>query len=163
MKYSIFALALLVSLSAETPAAELVNAPAGAVKLLEVSAAGVQNYLCAAKENSYAWVLQGPEASLFDASGHKIGAHSAGPVWKLLDGSAVVGEKVSEAPAPAPQAIPWLLLRVKSHSGAGQLTDTAWIRRINTKGGVPPSNGCDAEHAGVISRAPYSASYQFLR
>jgi hypothetical protein len=163
MKYRKFALALLASLSAETPAAELVNAPAGAVKQLEVSAAGVQNYSCVAKENSYAWVFQGPEASLFDTSGHKIGAHSAGPIWKLLDGSAVVGEKVSEAPAPDAQAIPWLLLRVKSHTGDGRLTNTAWIRRINTHGGVTPAQGCDAAHTGVTIGVPYTANYEFFR
>ena len=163
MKYRNFALALLVSLSAETSATELVNVPVGAVKLLTVSAVGVQNYTCVAKENSYAWVFQGPEANLFDASGHKTGVHSAGPIWTLLDGSAVVGDKVSEAPAPEPQAIPWLLLRVKSHTGTGNLNNATWIRRINTHGGVTPAKGCDAGHAGIIIGVPYSARYEFFR
>jgi hypothetical protein len=163
MKYKYIALALLVSLSIATPAAELINAPADAVKFFEVSAEGVQNYTCFAKENNYAWVFQGPEATLFDASKHKIGVHSAGPLWKLLDGSEVLGEKVSEAPAPEAQAITWLLLRVKSHTGDGQLTNTAWIRRINTHGGVTPTMGCDAAHAGITTGVPYSAGYEFFR
>jgi hypothetical protein len=163
MKYKHFALALLVSLSAETPAAELVAAPAGAVKLLTVSAEGKQNYTCFAKKNSYDWVFQGPEATLFDAPGHKIGTHNAGPIWKLIDGSAVVGEKISEAPAPETQAITWLLLRVKSQTGDGQLTNVTWIRRINTHGGLAPNKGCDAAHAGTTTGVPYTAGYEFFR
>ena len=93
---------------------------------------------------------------------HKIGTHGAGPIWKLNDGSAVVS-KVSEAASPKPQAIPWVLLRVKLRIGAGELKAAAWIRRANTQGGVSPANGCDAAHAGVTTRVPYSANYEFFR
>ena len=163
MEYRKFALALLLSLSAKTQATEGVNAPAAAVKLLEVTAEGIQKYTCVAKEKSYVWVFQGPEATLFDAAGHKIGAHSAGPVWKLLDGSAVLGEKISEAPATQPKAIPWLLLRVKSQTGGGKLASAVWIRRINTQGGLAPATGCDAVHVGSTTDVPYTAGYEFFR
>ena len=163
MKYKYIALALLVSISTKTPAAEPVAAPAGAVKQLQVSAEGVQNYTCFAKENHYSWVFQGPEATLYDSSKHKIGIHSPGPLWKLSDGSEILGEKVSEAPAPEAQAIPWLLLRVKSQTGTGQLSNTAWIRRINTHGGIPPTKLCNAAQAGITTGVPYSASYEFFR
>ncbi|MGD0958445.1 MAG: DUF3455 domain-containing protein [Methylomonas sp.] len=163
MTYRNLAFTLLLVLSGETIAEEPVSAPDTAVKFLEVSAEGVQIYICTAKENSFSWVFQGPEADLFDAPKHKIGAHGAGPIWKLNDGSAVVGEKVSETGSPEPQAISWLLLRVKSHSGAGQLATAAWIRRVDTHGGAAPTNGCDTAHAGVTTRVPYSATYQFFR
>ncbi len=162
MKYRNLAFTLLLSLSGETMAKEPVSAPDNAVKFLEVSAKGVQIYTCMAKENSFSWVFQGPEADLFDSPKHKIGTHGAGPIWKLNDGSAVVGEKVSETAAPKPQAIPWLLLRVKLRIGTGQLNTATWIRRADTQGGVTPINGCDAAHAGATNRVPYSAIYQFF-
>jgi hypothetical protein len=163
MKNRYLLLALLLSITAKSMAGELVDAPVGAVKFLEVSAKGVQTYTCVGKENNYSWVFQGPDADLFDVSGHKVGTHSAGPIWKLLDGSAVVGEKISEATAPESQAIPWLLLRVNSHTGAGQLTNAAWIRRTHTHGGVTPTDGCNAAHAEITNHVPYSAIYQFFR
>jgi hypothetical protein len=163
MKKYYLALALLFSITTHSMAAELVDVPVGAVKFLEVTAKGVQIYTCIAKDQNFAWVLQGPEADLFDTSGHKIGTHSAGPIWKLLDGSAVVGEKVAEAPAPEPQAIPWLLLRVKVLTGTGNLTNAAWIRRIHTHGGLTPTAGCDIAHAEQTKRVLYAANYQFFR
>ena len=67
MKYRHLALTLLFSLSGEALAIEPIAAPDNAIKFLEVSAKGVQIYTCRAKENSFSWVFQGPEAELFDA------------------------------------------------------------------------------------------------
>jgi uncharacterized protein (DUF302 family) len=55
----------------------------------------------------------------------------------LTDCSAVVG-KVD------PGAIQWLLLRAKSQEGLGKLSEVAYIRRTDTKGGVAPRTGCVA-------------------
>jgi hypothetical protein len=88
--------------------------PEGSVLLLEVVADGVQIYTCEAKDGGFAWSFEAPEANLFDKQGRQVGSHFAGPTWKIDDGSAIVGEVISRADVPGPDAIQWLLLRVKS-------------------------------------------------
>ena len=140
---------------------ELVPAPNGAPLVLEVEADGVQIYTCEAKDQGFAWVFKAPEANLFDNQNRQIGTHFAGPSWKMSDG-AVVGETVGRADAPRSGAIPWLLLKAKSHEGSGALSTVAFIRRINTKGGAAPVGGCDAAHKGEEARMRYDALYQFF-
>jgi len=163
MKHWSLAIALLFGVTGTALAEEAAAPPKGAVVLFEFAADGVQTYACEAKDQGYAWAFHGPEAALFDAQGRQIGTHAAGPTWKLADGSSVVGEKIAEAAAPEPHAVPWLLLRVKSHDGAGQLANAAWIRRMNTHGGPAPAGGCDAAHLGETARMRYSATYQFFK
>ncbi len=136
--------------------------PAGSAPVLELVADGVQIYTCEAKEGGFAWSFKAPEANLFDKQGRQVGAHFAGPTWKLDDGSDVVGEVVAKADAAEPGAIQWLLLRVKSHQGSGALSPVAYIRRTETKGGLAPSTGCDASHLSQQARMRYSATYQFF-
>jgi hypothetical protein len=154
-------IAILALSGAALAADELVPAPKGAPLLLEVQADGVQIYTCEAKDQGFAWVFKAPEANLFDKQNRQIGTHFAGPSWKMSDG-AVVGETVSRADAPASGAIPWLLLKAKSHEGSGILSTAAFIRRINTKGGNAPAGGCDAAHKGEQARMRYDAIYQFF-
>ena len=135
--------------------------PDGAAPLLQVIADGVQIYVCEAKEGGGAWAFKAPEAALFDREGRQVGTHFAGPSWKLGDGSTVVGEVVGKADAAEPDAIPWLLLRAKSHEGAGVLAGAAFIRRIETEGGAAPEAGCDAQHIAEEARMRYSAVYEF--
>jgi hypothetical protein len=140
----------------------LVPAPQGAPVLLEVAADGVQIYACEAKGQGFEWAFKAPEATLFDAKGLQVGTHFAGPSWKAADGSLVVGEVAGRADAPAGGAIPWLLLRAKSKEGSGVLSTVAFIRRVDTKGGIAPASGCDAAHNGAQDRVRYYALYQFL-
>ena len=163
MKQLGLAATLLLGLGGTALADDATTPPKTAVSVLEAEADGVQIYVCETKDSGFAWVFHGPEANLFDAQGRQIGTHFAGPSWKLADGSTVVGEKLADAPAPEPHAVPWLLLRAKTHEGTGQLTAAAWIRRANTRGGTAPVGGCDAGHAGETARIRYSATYQFFR
>ena len=135
--------------------------PPGATLLLRVIADGVQIYACEGKDGRSEWVFKSPEAALFDTSGRQIGTHFAGPSWKLADGSIVVGEVVARQDAPEAGAIPWLLLRAKSHDGAGRLANATLIRRIETKGGAAPKTGCDAAQVADQARMRYSAVYEF--
>jgi len=155
--------AVLIGLGSTALAEDPTAPPKEAAALAELLGDGVQIYACTATDRGFAWVFRGPEAALFDAQGRQVGSHGAGPSWTLADGSSVVAEKVAEAPAPEPHAIPWLLLRAKSHSGAGRLAEATLIRRFNTVGGEAPKAGCDAAHAGETARMRYSATYQFLR
>ena len=153
---------LLLATFFEAQAAEpLVPPPQGAPLLLEVEADGVQIYVCEPKDQAFQWRLKAPEANLFDKQGVQIGAHFAGPSWKFSDAT-IVGEVLSRADAPASGAIPWLLLKAKSHEGSGAVAATAFIRRAETKGGVAPAAGCDASHRDEQVRVRYSALYQFF-
>jgi Protein of unknown function (DUF3455) len=139
-----------------------VAAPQSSALLLEAPADGVQIYTCEAKGSLFQWSFKAPEANLFDKQGRQIGTHFAGPSWKMADGSAVVGEVIAKADAPEKGAVQWLLLRAKAHEGQGILGEAAFIRRIDTKGGVAPTAGCDAGHISEQVRMPYSAIYQFF-
>jgi len=154
---------LLVGGALKVRAADgLVPPPGDATLLLELAADGVQIYACETKDGRADWAFKGPEAMLFDSDGRQVGTHFGGPTWKLDDGSAVVGEVMSRADAPEAGAIPWLLLRAKSHEGSGALSRVAYIRRAETKGGAAPKSGCDAGHASTQARMRYSAIYQFF-
>jgi hypothetical protein len=136
--------------------------PQGSSLLLEARADGVQVYDCKVKGNRFEWSFTAPEANLFNQQGRQIGTHFAGPSWKLSDGSEVVGEVIAKANAPDPGAIPWLLLRAKSHEESGVLAQAAFIRRVDTKGGVAPRTGCDPSHLSQQARMRYSATYEFF-
>lgn len=141
---------------------EKIRVPEGQRLLLQTAARGVQIYTCKAKATdpaAFEWVLKAPEAELFDESGARIGRHYAGPTWESVDGSRVVGE--AKERSPAQNAIPWLLLRATSHEGAGRLATVTYVQRLETVGGVAPSAGCDAAHAGAEARIDYSANYDF--
>jgi hypothetical protein len=153
--------AVLGACGAAHAAEPLVPAPPGAPLLLEVTADGVQVYSCEPKGQGFEWTFKAPEANLFDQQGVQIGAHFAGPTWKLSDAT-IVGEVVTRADAPASGAIPWLLLKTKSHEGSGAVAAAAFIRCAETKGGVAPATGCDAAHRDEQVRMRYSALYQFF-
>lgn len=131
---------------------------------IEAFGKGVQVYVCkAASGGTYAWALKGPDATLRDASGRVIGKHFAGPSWQANDGSLVVAEPLNVSPSPNPDAIPWLVLRARSHAGAGQMADVDYIVRTRTEGGMAPASGCDASHVNAEVRVPYGAIYLFFR
>ena len=140
--------------------------PAGEVPFLEAHASGVQIYECALKSgqaSTYEWTFRAPEAALSDRSGHSLGKHYAGPTWQSDDGSSVVGEVKARDPGPSATAIPWLLLSAKSTAGAGVLSATKSIQRVQTVGGVAPSEACNASNATQVARVPYTATYYFYR
>lgn len=130
---------------------------------IQAFAKGVQIYTCTASNGAFAWTLKAPDASLHDAKGQLIGKHFAGPSWQANDGSTVVGEPLNASPSPSANAIPWLVLHAKSHSGNGDMAKVAYIVRTQTEGGMAPAGGCDAGHANAEARVPYSAVYLFFR
>ena len=94
------------------------------------------------------------------ADGKTVGRHYAGPSWEHIDGSAVVGKAVGNAPGATANDIPWLKLTVVSQRGNGVLTGITTVQRINTQGGKL-DGACDKP--GATRSAPYSADYVFLR
>ena len=50
----------------------------------------------------------------------------------------------------------------KSVGPAGTFSNVSSVRRVHTKGGVAPGNGCSAAAAGTHARVPYTADYYFF-
>ena len=155
------ALTLAANAIAQNPTPDPTVPPPPQQPILTVTGKGAQIYTCQQSATGPQWVFQAPEATLIDASGDSVGTHGAGPIWKSKDGSAVKGELLQKSPAPAPTAIPWLLLKAASVSGSGIMTKVEFIRRSDTTSGVAPTTGCDAQHLNATARIPYTATYTF--
>jgi hypothetical protein len=154
----------------ETAVPASVQVPAGSKLLLRVKGRGVQMYTCqssAADSTQYTWVLLEAKALLYAGAeyGGKTVRHYFNtkhhPVWETEDGSSVEGTKLQQADAPDAGAIPWLLLKASSSSGAGPIASTAFIQRINTKGGKAPADRADVSQKGQKIEVAYSAEYLF--
>jgi hypothetical protein len=142
---------------------DAIQVPAGEEVVLFAHGTGWQVYSCkkTESEGKFAWVLKAPEADLLDRKDKVIGKHSAGPTWKLKDGSEVKGKAVAHVDSLDPDSIPWLRVEVVEHSGKGLLENVNMIQRVRTQGGQPPADGCDAAHPDADSRTRYSADYYF--
>jgi hypothetical protein len=126
---------------------------------IDLQGKGVQIYTCDPAGSGFAWHFKAPEATLYDAAGHPDGHHFAGPTWQAPDGSSVVGDVGASSAAPRAGTIPWMVLRIKSQTGAGIFAAVRYVTRTKTEGGAMPATGCDAAHAGAEARVPYTAEY----
>jgi len=155
---------------------------AGNTPFLIAGAAGTQNYVCLPSATGVKWTLFGPQATLFDAQGEQILTHflSSNPdeggtpraTWQhSQDTSSVWAMAIADSSDPnyvAAGAIPWLLLRVVGKAdgptGGGKMTQTTFIQRVNTAGGVAPAAGCHApKDIGKKMLVPYTTDYVFYR
>jgi hypothetical protein len=141
---------------------DTIAAPAGEEVILYAHATGSQIYTCQpAAGDRLSWTLKGPDAELHDRKDKVIGQHSAGPTWKLKDGSEVTGKAAAQVESLDANSIPWLLVKVTGHAGKGSLNEVTTIQRVHTKGGKPPAEGCDAAHKDAETKSGYSADYYF--
>ncbi|MDX2154054.1 MAG: DUF3455 domain-containing protein [Bryobacteraceae bacterium] len=162
--------------------------PAGHTMYLKARATGTQNYVCLPTAmGGLAWRFQGPQATVFLSYQwlgreirQQVMTHYLSPnpgeegmparaTWQSsLDTSAVWAKKIAEssdAAYVAAGAIPWLLLQKtgaqSGPAGGAFLTQTTYLQRINTGGGVAPEGVCT--EAGAIQFVPYVADYVFFR
>jgi Protein of unknown function (DUF3455) len=161
---------------------ENLEVPAGHRVFLVARAEGTQNYICLPSATGIAWTLFGPQATLFNNAGRQIITHFLSPnpdengtlraTWQHSnDTSAVWAMATATSVDPAfvaPGAIPWLRLEVvgtaDATSGAGRLTRTTFIQRVNTAGGVAPAAGCSVPtDIGMRAFVPYTTDYVFYR
>lgn len=164
IRSAIFLAAATMTLSFSLTAQEIppqLQPPANEQLFLQLHAKGDQIYTCKSETSQSAWALRAPDAQLFDKSEKLFGKHFAGPSWEANDGSRVTGKAIANSPSPDPDSIPWLLVTIVSHDGAGALSRATSIQRIRTKGGKAPASSCDASRAGEEVRVPYSADYLF--
>jgi hypothetical protein len=141
---------------------DVIAVPAGEEVILYAHATGSQVYTCqSAADGKFAWTLKAPEAELHDRKDKVIGSHSAGPTWKLKDGSEVTGKAAAHVDSLSGESIPWLLVNAVGHAGKGLLTTVTTIQRVRTHGGMPPDDVCDSAHVNTESKSSYSADYYF--
>jgi hypothetical protein len=169
--------------SAVPPMPTNIQVPAGH-KLFRVGqATGTQNYICLPSGGGVKFALFTPQATLFEKRTQTM-THYFGPnpteggtvraAWQdSRDTSTVWGEvkpgHSSSDPAYVEKgAIPWLLVTiVGSQDGTGKggaLTQTTFIQRLNTSGGMAPDTGCSSP-ADIGNKAfvPYTTDYYFYK
>ena len=161
-----------------------VKVDADQVVFLVGHAAGTQNYICLPTATGVAYALFTPEATLFTERGRQLTTHFFSPnpdehgtiraTWQHSRDTSAVWARLaangssSDASFVEAGAIPWLKLeKVGTQEGVGgsdTLTDTTFIQRINTRGGVAPATGCSGP-ADIGNKAfvPYQADYVFYR
>ena len=171
--------------SAGTPPAvpAAIQVPAGNTLFLVGHATGTQDYVCLPAGDGVKFVLVTPQATLV-SDGAQVTSHYFSPnpaeggtiraTWQnTRDTSTVWAEakpgNLSADPAfVAPGAIPWVLLtRAGTQAGpdgGDALTQTTFVQRLNTVGGVAPTTGCSSSaDVGHQAFAPYTADYFFYK
>ena len=143
-------------------------------------AVGTQNFICLRTGYGYTWTFFGPQATLFSDDAVQLTTHFLSPnpdengtpraTWQhSQDTSAVWAAAIATSTDPAfvaPGAIPWLLLQTKGTSpgpnGGELLSDTTYIQRVHTSGGLAPTTGCGkAANVGSKALVPYTTDYYF--
>ena len=155
--------------------------PAGHDVFLRGHAIGTQNYMCLPSGAGFAWTLVGPQATLFADNGRQSMTHflSINPIdnlpratWQHSRDTSSAWAKLSAASSDpafvAPGAIPWFKLEVvgtqDGPTGGDRLSETTFIQRINTVGGMAPSTGCAVStDIGKRTFVYYEADYIFYK
>jgi hypothetical protein len=141
-----------------SPLCDRLHVPTGDKVAFHVYALGVQIY----RWNGTSWEFVAPAARLFaDANYHgEVGIHYAGPTWESHSGGKVIATRL-EGCTPDPTAIPWLKLQTVSTEGPGIFDRVTYIQRVNTTGGLAPTD--PGPSIGAEVEVPYSAEYYFYR
>ena len=178
------------------PVPSNIQVPAGNKAFLEGHAVGTQNYICLPCSNAttaaamcpdalgFAWILFGPQATLFDDDDEQVITHFLSPnsdesgttraTWQHSRDTSTVWAFATPATTStdpafvASGAIPWLLLRVVGDqdgpNDGDKLSEATFIQRPNTGGGIAPSTGwASAADVGKRAFVPYTADYFFYK
>jgi hypothetical protein len=171
------------------PVPQAVQVEEGNEVFLVGHAIGTQNYIClpsATATTGVAFKLFTPQATLFDDNGKQIITHFFSPnpaengtirvTWQdskdtsTFRGQVKDGNASTDPDFVAKGAVAWLLVS-KSKDGAQNgpmggdtLSDTTFVQRLNTAGGLAPSEGCATlSDIGTQAFMPYTADYFFYR
>jgi hypothetical protein len=176
------------------PVPDEIKVEAGNTAFLVGHAVGTQNYICLPCPNpttpaamcpdtsGFAWLLFTPEATLFTDNEKQLTTHFFSPnpaengtiraTWEHSRDSSIVwgGRAIASTDARfvAKDAVAWLLLPAagaqEGPKGGDTLTETTFIHRLNTEGGVAPATGCTSlTDVGKKAFQPYTADYFFYR
>jgi Protein of unknown function (DUF3455) len=148
--------------------------PAGNQAFLEGDAIGIQDYICLPSGSGTAWTFFGPQATLFNERDEQIITHFLSPnpfengtprvTWQDSEDTSKIWGLTIASVVVEPTAIPWLLVQVvgaqDGPTGGDTLSETTYVQRLNTVGGVAPSTSCTV---GMMALVPYSADYFFYK
>ena len=152
-------------------------------------AVGTQNYICLPSGAGFAFTLFTPQATLFTDADRQIITHFFSPnlnpippevegtiraTWQHSRDTSTVWASATATATHATDptfvaqgAIAWVLLTVVGAldgTDSDTLTDTTFIQRLNTAGGVAPSTGCASlADVGREEFVPYTADYFFYK
>jgi hypothetical protein len=149
---------------------------------------GTQNYVCVpcdpTKPNcplGVSFSLFTPEATLFDEQGKQLITHFFSPnpnesglpiraTWQDSKDTSTVWGTATGSVRVRTDSIDWVRLNVKDTGtqagprGGDRLTKTTFIQRLNTVGGLAPSNLCTSPaDLGRQAFVPYTADYFFYQ
>jgi hypothetical protein len=141
---------------------------------------GTQNYVCqpSGPLGRVAWTLFTPQATLFSDLDEQLTTHFFSPnpaeggivrvTWEDSRDTSTVWARLIASVVVTPDAIPWLKLQTAGTqvgpTGGATLTETTFIQRVNTVGGVAPATRCDAlPDVGRKAFVPYTADYFFYK
>lgn len=130
-----------------------------------LSARGVQIYACKPVEgnpSAFKWRFVAPEATLLEG-GTEVGHHGSGPTWESTSDRSSVKGVVRQRQDGGTGNIPWLLLAATPTGSDGKFAGVTSVQRVATKGGVEPTEPCDASKAEQEMRVPYTADYYFYK
>ena len=167
--------------------------PAGHKVFMVGHATGTQNYVCAPSGTGVKFVLFTPQATLFGDNGKQLTTHYFSPnpsepntdpkvqsthtiraTWQSSKDTSTVwgmvqpGHSSTDPAFVEAGAIGWLLVTVVGKqdgaNGGDQLSQTTYIQRLNTHGGVAPATGCaSAAEVGNQAFVPYTTDYYFYK
>jgi hypothetical protein len=148
-----------------------IQVPAGNKAFREGDAIGTQDYICLPS----GWTFFAPQATLFNEHDKQIITHLLSPnpfengtpprvTWQDSEDTSKVWGLTRFSVVVDPSAIPWVLLEVvgaqDGPTGGDELSETTYIQRLNTFGGVAPKTACTV---GMMALVPYSAEYFFYK
>ena len=166
------------------PVPTSLEVPEGNRPFLRGYATGTQNYICLPNKAGpgFSWDFLGPQATLFTDYETQITTHFLSPnpdeggmaraTWQhSRDTSTIWAMMIVSSSDPnfvEPDAIPWLLLEVvgadRGPTGGSRLTETTYLQRVHTSGGIKPTTGCtEAADVGNKMLVPYTADYVFYK
>jgi hypothetical protein len=167
--------------------------PPGFDVFLVGHAVGTQNYVCLPSDTTFKFTLFTPQATLFGEASEEIITHFFSPnpfenpppegqfavgtvraTWQDANDSSTFWGSVDPSEISTdprfvqPGAIAWLLARKAGvqagPTGGAFLTQTRFVQRINTSGGLAPATGCaSTSDVGHTAFVPYTADYVFYR
>lgn len=167
------AIASLAAALAATPAFALLepqglgpNLHAGANErpAFVLSGNGVMIYQCKAtlaNPNVYAWFYVAPDATFYEGNREIARMTTPNLLESLDDGSSVSG--IVRAAQASPGALPWTFAQAAPIGETGLFANVSSMQRVNTRGGLPPAAGCNADNDGAESRVAFNADYYFYR
>jgi hypothetical protein len=156
---------------------EILKVPAGNKVFREGDAIGTQDYICLPS----GWTFFGPQATLFNEHDEQIITHFLSPnpfeqapnpfenglplaTWQDSEDTSKVWGSTLQSVTVDPTAILWLLLQVvgaqDGPTGGDELSETTFIQRMNTVGGLAPTTACTV---GAMALVPYTADYFFYK